>query len=60
MANFAVRMLCAFLTGAIQESPSYKDSNFPFLESTLSFPAAEPPNPRRVSEGFLEGSLKGF
>ena len=36
--------------------------------SQLSFPATEPPDPRRVSEGFpkgflkgsLKGSLKGF
>ena len=34
------------------------------LASRLSFPATEPPDPRRVSEGFqkgfLKGSLKGF
>ena len=34
------------------------------LCSRLSFPATEPPDPRRVSEGFekgvSEGSLKGF
>ena len=33
-------------------------------QNTLSFPATEPPDPRRVSEGFqrefLKGSLKGF
>ena len=28
--------------------------------SRLSFPATEPPDPRRVSEGSLKGSLKGF
>ena len=28
--------------------------------SRLSFPATELPDPGRVSEGFLEGSLKGF
>ena len=34
------------------------------LNSRLSFPATDPPDPRRVSEafqkGFLKGSLKGF
>ena len=30
------------------------------LGSRLSFPATEPPDPRRVSEAFQKGSLKGF
>ena len=29
------------------------------LHSRLSFPATEPPDPRRVSEGFQKGFLKG-
>ena len=29
------------------------------INSRLSFPATEPPDPRRVSEGFQKGSLKG-
>ena len=29
-------------------------------ESRLSFPATEPPDPRRVSEGVSEGFSKGF
>ena len=29
------------------------------LDSRLSFPATEPPDPRRVSEGFEKGSPKG-
>ena len=29
------------------------------LCSKLSFPATAPPDPRRVSEGFLKASLKG-
>ena len=28
--------------------------------SRLSFPATDPLDPRRVSEAFLKGSLKGF
>ena len=31
-----------------------------WLASRLSFPATGPPDPGRVSEGFLQGSLKGF
>ena len=30
------------------------------LESRLSFPATGPPDPKRVSEGFQKGSLKGL
>ena len=32
----------------------------PGLASRLSFPATDPPDPRRVSEGSLKGSLKGL